>query len=81
MKRLIAILFLAVSLNATSQTYIQYTTTESEEWKQSRLSLSNKAANEPALTITGKERGHEFLAWGTCFNELGLDALELLKPE
>ena len=81
MKRLIAILFLAVSLNATSQTYIQYTTTESEEWKQSRLSLSNKAANEPALTITGKERGHEFLAWGTCFNELGLDALELLKSE
>lgn len=80
MKKAIIIMSLAVSIGATAQTYTHYTTTEGNEWQQSRASLSSKAATEPILTITGKEQGHEFKAWGTCFNELDLDALELLKP-
>lgn len=31
--------------------------------------------------MTGKEKGHEFKAWATCFNELDLDAIRLLKEE
>ena len=81
MKRIISIIGLAVSLGATAQTYNHYTTTEGHEWQQGSLKLSGKAAAEPVLTITGKEQGHVFKAWGTCFNELDLDALELLKPE
>ena len=65
----------------TAQTFTHYTTTENKEWQPSKVSLSGKAAEEPILVITGKEQGHEFKAWGTCFNELDLDALELLKPE
>ena len=80
-KTAIIIVGLAVSIGAAAQTYIHYTTTEGDEWKQSKASLSGKAAAEPVLTITGKEQGHVFKAWGTCFNELDLDALELLKPE
>lgn len=64
-----------------AQTFTHFTTTEGHEWQQSSQKLSGKAAAEPVLTITGQEQGHEFRAWGTCFNELDLDALELLKPE
>lgn len=69
---------LAISLEGTAQTYLHYTTTNEEAWRQSKTSLSGKAAAEPVLTITGSEQGHEFHAWGTCFNELDLDALRLL---
>lgn len=82
MNRIIAILALTVvASNISAQTYTHYTTTEGHEWQQGKASLSNKAAAEPVLTLTGAEKGHEFKAWGTCFNELDLDALELLKPE
>ena len=72
---------LAVSISAMAQTFTHYTTTEGNEWQQSKVSLSGKAVGEPILTITGQEQGHVFKAWGTCFNELDLDALELLKVE
>ncbi|MBQ9362041.1 MAG: glycoside hydrolase family 30 protein [Bacteroidaceae bacterium] len=81
MRRIISIMGLAVSLGAAAQTFTHYTTTEGREWQQGSQKLSGKAAAKPVLTITGHERGHEFKAWGTCFNELDLDALELLKPE
>lgn len=81
MRKYILLILLAVSLHAAAQTYIHYTTTEGKEWQQSKESLSGKAAEVPVLTITGHEQGHEFRAWGTCFNELDLDALELLKAE
>ena len=71
---------LAVSLCASAQTFTHYTTTEGQEWQESSQKLSGKAAAEPVLTITGQEQGTVFRAWGTCFNELDLDALELLKP-
>lgn len=75
------ILGLAASMGAAAQTYTHFITTQDKEWQQGKASLSARAASEPLLTITGAERGHEFKAWGTCFNELDLDALELLKPE
>lgn len=81
MRKTIFLSLLAVSLHTTAQTYNHYTTTEGNEWQQSSQKLSGKAAAEPVLTITGTEQGHEFRAWGTCFNELDLDALELLKTE
>lgn len=81
MKRILIIIGLVTSTGATAQTYTHYTSTEGHEWQKGKASLSSKATAEPVLTITGTEQGHEFKAWGTCFNELDLDALELLKPE
>ena len=81
MKRAFLIFGFAVSTMASAQTYTHYTTVEGSEWQESKASLSGKAAAEPVLTITGNEQGHEFKAWGTCFNELDLDALELLQPD
>ena len=65
----------------SAQTFTHYTTTESQEWQESKASLSNKASSQPLITLNGDEQGHKFLAWGTCFNELDLDALEQLRPE
>lgn len=81
MKRFISMLGLAASFSVAAQTFTHYTTTEGCEWQRGKASLNSKAAAEPVLTITGQEQGHVFKAWGTCFNELDLDALELLKPE
>ena len=82
MKRVfLSISLLTVASLVTAQSLIHYTTTEGSEWQQSSQKLSGKAAAEPVLTITSAVQGHEFKAWGTCFNELDLDALELLKPE
>lgn len=81
MKKTIIAFGLAVSIGMAAQTYTHFTTTEGNEWQQSKASLSGKAVAEPVLIITGSEQGHVFKAWGTCFNELDLDALELLKPE
>lgn len=81
MKRILIIIGLVTSIGAKAQTYTHYTTTEGNEWKQGKAVLSSKVTAEPVLTITGTEQGHEFKAWGTCFNELDLDALEMLKLE
>lgn len=76
-----ATFMLLATICINAQTFTHYTTTEHQEWQQGKSSLSGKAAAEPVMSITGKEQGHEFRAWGTCFNELDLDALEQLKPE
>ena len=80
-KTAIIIWGLSVSISVAAQTFTHFTTTEGHEWQQTKASLSGKAVAEPVLTITGQEQGREFRAWGTCFNELDLDALELLKLE
>ena len=73
--------FLLLSHVGWAQTFTHYATAEGNEWKQSKVSLSGKASQTPVLHLNGKEQGHEFRAWGTCFNELDLDALELLSSE
>ena len=80
-KGFIAIVGMVVWMDAAAQTYCHYTTTEGNEWQVSKTALGGKAAAVPVLTVTGEEQGRVFRAWGTCFNELDLDALELLGPE
>ncbi|MBO4673937.1 MAG: glycoside hydrolase family 30 protein [Bacteroidaceae bacterium] len=81
MKKAIILMSLVVSMTAAAQTYTHYTTTEGREWQESKASLSGKAATEPVLTITGKEQGVVFRAWGTTFNELDWDAFNLLSRD
>ncbi len=75
---LISSLLVASLLTAFSQSFTHFTTTDGHPWQQSKASLSGKSAAEPLITLTGQEQGHEFRAWGTCFNELDLDAIRLL---
>ena len=64
-----------------AQTLTRYTTTEQQEWQESKASLSRKAATQVLIDLSEENEGHEFRAWGTCFNEMNLDAIELLSPE
>lgn len=84
MKRLFSVLnssFLILNC-ALAQSFTHYVTTDAQPWQTAKqVSLSGKAVAEPVLTVTGQEQGHTFRAWGTCFNELDLDALELLTSE
>ena len=80
-KRILACCLLAYSLAVSAQTFRHFTTTEQKEWLGTSAKLQGKAAASPLLVVTGQEKGHEFKAWGTCFNELGLDALLLLTDE
>ena len=66
-----------------AQSFTQYTTTEQQPWQtKGKVSLATKAKSEPIhnsqFTIHNSK---PFRAWGTCFNELDLDAIRLLKPE
>lgn len=61
-----------------SQSLKWISSTEGDIWKQSSVRLQKKATNTPLLEITGEENLLTFKAWGTCFNELGWDALNLL---
>lgn len=80
-KTLFAILLsLSAAIAAEAQTFTHYTTTENRAWSASKTKLSKRSADAPLLTLSPGETGHEFRAWGTCFNELDLDALELLLP-
>lgn len=84
---------LAASYQGAAQTFVHYTTTEASAWSKTKAKLSTKvasvisaeasstnASSRPLLQLTELQPSHEFRGWGTCFNELDLDALELLTP-
>jgi len=82
MRKVLYILCLIVT-HASAQTFTQYTTTEQAPWQQKgKTSLSIRAKAQPILhsslfTLHSKP----FKAFGTCFNELDLDAIRLLTKE
>ena len=79
------LLIIAISLAATTevaaQAFLQYTTTEARPWTGGKTRLGGKAAADSVVDLSDRGQGHVFRAWGTCFNELDLDALELLPAE
>ncbi len=83
MKKLTLLLLMAVGLQASAQTFTQYTTTEQQPWQtKGKVSLSTKAKSK---SIHNSQfiihNSKPFRAWGTCFNELDLDAIRLLTKE
>lgn len=80
MKRLLStgIIALLTTAATTAQTLNVVSSTEGNVWKQSKTRLQTKAQSEPVLTVSGNEEGTVFRNWGTCFNELGWDALNML---
>ena len=72
---------LALTLSAGSmhaQSYEWISSTEGNTWQQSKIKLQTSTGQTPILEIDGSEDGTIFKAWGTCFNELGWDALNML---
>ncbi len=82
MRKILCILSL-IAAQMSAQTFTQYTTTEQQPWQQKgKTSLTTKAkAQQMVNTQWSMVNGKPFRAFGTCFNELDLDAIRLLKAE
>lgn len=74
-------LALCLSSGVYAQTYTWVSSTEGNVWQQSKVKLQSAPGQAPVLEIGGAEEGTPFKAWGTCFNELGWDALNILTPD
>lgn len=79
-KNLVLLLSL-VSVEMMAQSVMVYTSTEGNEWTEAKTKLSKKAEGDIVVSVTGKEDGTEFKAWGTTFNELDWDAFNLLTRD
>jgi len=66
------------AVKVTSQSVAHYVTTENTEWKKETVKMSAKPTGTVVATVTSTTRGVPFQAWGTTFNELDLDAYNLL---
>jgi len=66
----------ALSVNA--QSFVWTSSTEGNEWDQATGKLEKTTSVTPNLEVNGDESLVTFKAWGTCFNERGWDALNLL---
>lgn len=62
-----------------AQTFTWYQSTRQKEWKQSSVKAAKKAGTTLTLDENAGNPGTTFGHWGTCFNELGWDALNLLS--
>ena len=72
-------LAIALSMGTmNAQSYEWISSTENNTWQQSKVKLQTNTGHTPLLEINGSENGTVFKAWGTCFNELGWDALNML---
>lgn len=79
MKRLFTSgMFALFAVAASAQTFNMISSTKDEYWKPSKTRLQTKALTEPVISVSGSETGTTFRNWGTCFNELGWDALNAL---
>ena len=73
---------MTVSLpNSFAQSYTWVSSTEGDTWKQSKVKLQSSTGQTPLLDISGTEEGTTFKAWGTTFNELCWDALNMLTRD
>ncbi len=80
-KHALSLVFAVSFFTAGAQTFIQNSSTESNLWETSTIKLQKTAAQKPVLEIEGEQSILTFKAWGTCFNELGWDALNKLPRE
>ena len=82
MRNILCILCL-VATHAVAQTFTQYTTTEQAPWQtKGRVSLASKAKAQQMVNAQwSMVNSKPFRAFGTCFNELDLDAIRLLTKE
>ena len=77
----ILLFLLSASGNLYSQSYNWVSSSEDKLWTQSKISLEREAAGTPDVIMEESTPVLTFKAWGTCFNELGWDALNTLPGE
>lgn len=83
MRRLLSssVIMLLMAVPALAQTVTIISSTEKKLWATSKTRLQSKAASALVLSVDGKKSIATFSHWGTCFNELGWDALQMLPSD
>ena len=64
-----------------AQSFTWISSTDNDVWKETKTKLQASSPNTPLLSVNGTENIQVFKKWGTCFNELGWDALNMLPLE
>ena len=64
-----------------AQSFTWISSTDNDVWKEAKTKLQISSRNTPVLSVNGTENIQTFKKWGTCFNELGWDALNMLPME
>ena len=80
---MLALLY-AACLPAGAQTAthgLWFCTTEDSVWQTKTITLEDKVTGVAEFTIDPQQQAQTFKGWGTCFNELGWDALNLLPQD
>ena len=80
-KALGAAILAALAAAASAQTFTRYTSTDGDFWKESAIAAVEEAEGKPLISVNGDEAVMTFNGWGTCFNELGWDALQVLPED
>lgn len=64
--------------NAHTQSFTWTQSTNGNVWRQSKVKMTKDKASIVDVAVKTDEVGIAFKSWGTCFNELGWDALNTL---
>lgn len=76
-----ACMLLIVASQVHAQSVTHYVTTEKTAWKKEVVKLSSRPSAKVVATVSKTSEGVEFQAFGTTFNELDLDAYNLLTKD
>lgn len=70
-----------MTAQAQGEAGLWFSSTEGNIWQMQEAVLSDKVIGRPEIVLDVEETLQTFKGWGTCFNELGWDALRLLPEE
>ena len=78
---LVAGLCAILGFQAQAQSFKWISSKEGNYWQETHIKTGTGSKLNPDLTVSDKDSLLTFNAWGTCFNELGWDALNTLKED
>ncbi len=80
LKQLFCTCLLSVGvMGVSAQSFVWTSSTEGNTWQEKKVKTASQLKGKPDLEADASGKGlMTFRAWGTCFNELGWDALNML---
>jgi glucosylceramidase len=72
---------IVLSISASAQSFTWVSSTEGHCWQRQSLKAQKLKNQQADLVVDPQKSVVTFKAWGTCFNELGWDALNLLSAD
>lgn len=70
-----------VTAQAQNESGLWFSSTEGKIWQMQEAVLTDKVMGKPEIVLDVNKTLQTFKGWGTCFNELGWDALNLLSEK